>query len=144
MQWKTPELPRPKKACMSKSKIKVMLIAFFNQKGMVHHKFVPEDEIVNQHFYQQVLICLHNQVRCSRWELWSDKSWLFYHDTAPAHKAISVRQLLIKTQITALDHLPISQISRPGEFWLFSRPKAVMKKTHFSSLQGADKVLGQH
>ena len=39
MQWKTTELLRPKKAHMSKSKIKVMLIAFFDQKGMVHHEF---------------------------------------------------------------------------------------------------------
>ena len=62
MQWKTAESPRPKKVHMSKSKIKVMLIAFFNQKGMVHHEFVPEGETVNQHFYQQVLIHLHNPV----------------------------------------------------------------------------------
>ena len=58
IQWKIAESPRPKKAQMSKSKIKVRLIAFFNQKGMVHHEFVPEDETVNQHF----LIRLHNQV----------------------------------------------------------------------------------
>ena len=37
MQWKTAKSPRPKKAHLSKSKIKVMLITFFNQKGMVHH-----------------------------------------------------------------------------------------------------------
>ena len=45
MQWKTAGSPRPKKARMSKSKIKVMLIAFFDQKGLVHHEFVPEGEI---------------------------------------------------------------------------------------------------
>ena len=39
MQWKTAESLRPKKVRMSKLKIKVMLIAFFNQKCMVHHKF---------------------------------------------------------------------------------------------------------
>ena len=33
MQWKTAESPRPKKACISKQKIKVMLITFFSQKG---------------------------------------------------------------------------------------------------------------
>ena len=36
MQWKSVESPRPKKTCMSKLKIKVMLIVF-NQKDMVHH-----------------------------------------------------------------------------------------------------------
>ena len=104
MQCKTAELPRPKKAHMSKSKIKVILIAFFNQKGIVYHEFVPVGETVNRHFYQQVLICLHNQVRHSRQELWSDKSWLFHNDNKPTHKAISVRQLLVKKEITALHH----------------------------------------
>ena len=126
--------PDPRKR-LSKSKIKVMLIAFFDQKGMVHHKFVPEGETVNQHFYQQVLICLHNQIQCIRWELWSDKSWLLHHDNASANKAISVRQLLVKKQITALYHPPYSSDLVPCDFWLFSRLKAVMKGTHFSSLE---------
>ena len=52
MQWKAAESTRPKKTRLSKSKIKVMLIAFFDQKDMVHHEFVPEGETVNQHFYQ--------------------------------------------------------------------------------------------
>ena len=89
MQWNTAESPRPKKVCMSKSKIKVILITFFDQKSMVHHKFVPEGKTVNQHFYQQVLICLHNQVQCSKQELLSDKSWLLHHDNTFAHKAIN-------------------------------------------------------
>ena len=53
MQWNhlDTESPRCKKAHMSKSKIKVMLIAFFNQNGIIYHKFMPEGETVNQHFY---------------------------------------------------------------------------------------------
>ena len=47
MQWKIAESPKPKKAHMSKSKIKVILIPFFDQKGMVHYEFVPEGETVN-------------------------------------------------------------------------------------------------
>ena len=74
MLWKTATSPRPKKARMSKSKIKVMLIAFFDQRGLVHHQFVPAGETVNQHFYQQVIIRLYNRVRRSRRTLWSDKS----------------------------------------------------------------------
>ena len=35
MQWKTAESQRSKKVRVSKSKIKVMLIDFFNQKGML-------------------------------------------------------------------------------------------------------------
>ena len=112
---------------MSKSKIKVMLIAFFDQKGMVHYEFVAKSETVNQHFYQQLLICLHNQVRCSRWE--------FRVTSHGFSKAISVRQLLVKKQITALDHPPFSPDLVPCDFWLFPRLKAVMKETHFLSLE---------
>ena len=61
MQWKTAESPRTKKVRMSKSKIKVMLITFFLIRGMVHHEFVPEGETVNQYFYQQIFIHLHNK-----------------------------------------------------------------------------------
>ena len=65
-QRKTAESPRPKKVRMSKSKIKYMLITFFDQKGLVHHEFEPEGETVNQYFYQQVLIRPHDQVRRTR------------------------------------------------------------------------------
>ena len=140
MQWKTAESLRPKKAHMSKSKIKVMLITFFDQKGMVHYEFVPEGEIVNQHFYQQVLICLHNRVQCSWQELWSDKSWLLHHDNAPIHKAISVRQLLVKNSFWSKTnnsslHPPYSPDLALCGFWLFPRLKVVMKGTHFLSLE---------
>ena len=126
MEWKTTESPRTKKARMSKSKIKIMLITFFNQKSMVYYEFVPECEIVNQHFYQQVLIC-SLRVQCSRQELWSDKSWLLHHDNAPAHKAISVRLLLVKKQTTAINHPPYSPDLVSCHFWLFLKLKAVMK-----------------
>ena len=135
MQWKTAESPRSKKARISKSKIKVILIAFFNQKVMVNHEFVPEEKTANKNFHNQVLIRLHNRVRRSRRELWSYKSRLLHYDNAPAHKTISVRQLLVKKQITALDHPPYFPDLAPCDFWLFPRLKAVMKGTHFLSLE---------
>ena len=47
-QWKTPTLPRPKKAHMQQLQVKVMLITFFDHHGMVHHEFVPQGQTVNQ------------------------------------------------------------------------------------------------
>jgi len=35
-QWKSPGSPRPKKARMQKSKLKTMLICFFDQEGIIH------------------------------------------------------------------------------------------------------------
>ena len=68
-------------------------------------------------------------------ELLSDKSWLLHRDNAPAHKAISVRQLLVKKQITALDHPPYFPDLAPCDFWIFPKLKAMMKGTHFLSLE---------
>ena len=59
LQWKTAASPRPKKARMSKSKIKMMLITFFDQRGLVHHEFVPEGQTVNQYIYKEVLAWLY-------------------------------------------------------------------------------------
>ena len=36
LEWKSPMSPRPKKARMSKSKVKVMLIIFFDVRRIVH------------------------------------------------------------------------------------------------------------
>ena len=36
---------------------------FFDQKGLVHHEFVPEGQTVNQHFYKEVLGRLHDRVQ---------------------------------------------------------------------------------
>ena len=41
-EWHTAASPRPKKARMSKSRMKAMLIVFFDAKGVVHYEFVPD------------------------------------------------------------------------------------------------------
>jgi len=45
-EWHTANSPRPKKARTSKSKIKSMLICFFDSQGIVHKEFVPPGQTV--------------------------------------------------------------------------------------------------
>jgi hypothetical protein len=45
----------PKKAWMSKSKIKIMLIYFFDNRGLIHFEFIPEGTTVNRTFYMEML-----------------------------------------------------------------------------------------
>ncbi|XP_071879535.1 protein GVQW3-like [Anas platyrhynchos] len=54
-EWHTPVSPRPKKARMSKSKQKSMLICFFDRHGVIHKEFVPPGQTVNAVFYVEVL-----------------------------------------------------------------------------------------
>ena len=43
---------RPKKACMSRSRVKTMIIVFFDSHGIVHNEFVPPGKTVNHAFYK--------------------------------------------------------------------------------------------
>ena len=54
-EWHTANSSHPKKARMSKSKIKSMLICFFDSQGIVHKEFVPPGQTVNQTFYREAL-----------------------------------------------------------------------------------------
>ena len=45
----------PKKAHMSKSRVKTMIIVFFDSRGIVHKEFVPPGQTVNHTFYKDVL-----------------------------------------------------------------------------------------
>jgi len=62
-QWKTANSPQPKKFRRSKSRVKTMLLTFFDIRGIVHYEFVPTGQIVNQVYYFEVLEGLHEKVR---------------------------------------------------------------------------------
>ncbi|KAG7170895.1 Mariner Mos1 transposase-like 4 [Homarus americanus] len=55
IQWKSPTSPRPKKAHMSRSKFKAMLIVFFDIQGIVMAEWVPSSQTVNQQYDIEVL-----------------------------------------------------------------------------------------
>ena len=50
------------KARISRSKIKVMLVVFLGEKGIVRHEFVRHGQMVNKQLYQEVLVCLRDAV----------------------------------------------------------------------------------
>jgi hypothetical protein len=54
-QWKSPNSPRPKKARQIKSKVKGMIIIFFDIKKIVHKEFNMAGQTVNFTYYCDVL-----------------------------------------------------------------------------------------
>ena len=54
-QRKSPALPRSKKARMSKSKVKMMLVTFFDIKGIIYFKYLPQGQTVNQYLFKEIL-----------------------------------------------------------------------------------------
>jgi len=57
-EWKSPTSSNSKKVRLQKSKVKKMLVCFYDSKGIIHHEFVPERQTVTGSFYLSVLECL--------------------------------------------------------------------------------------
>jgi len=55
-------IPHEEKFRCSKPKVKRMLLTFFVIRGIVHYKFVPTGQTVNQVYYLEVLERLHEKV----------------------------------------------------------------------------------
>ena len=88
-EWHTSASPRPKKAKMSKSKIKSTLICFFDSQGIVHTEFVPQGQTVNQFYYREILERLRKRVARVRPSI--ANNWMLHRDNAPCHMAICDR-----------------------------------------------------
>jgi len=72
-EWKSPASPKGKKVHLQKSKVKIMLVCFYDSKGIIHHEFVPEGQTVTGSFYLSVLECLWKRF-CRVWPEYSASS----------------------------------------------------------------------
>ena len=95
-QWKGPSSPGPKKGRQVRGKTKVMLLAFFDSEGIVHHEYAPDGQTINKDFYLEVLRRLRGSVRRKQPEKWRDGNCIKHHDIAPAHTSHPVQQFLAK------------------------------------------------
>ena len=86
--------PRKKKLKFETSRIKNMLINFFDSQGAVHIEFISEVKTVNAEFYKGVIDRLLKHVQRVRPAAFCSRDCFFLHDNAPAHKAASVYQFL--------------------------------------------------
>jgi len=133
-EWHTSHSPRSKKAQMSKSRVKSMLIiSFFDSKGIVHKEFVPPRQTVNQTFYLQVLECLRNRVVRVHHEI--ANTWFLRHNNVPCHTSFAVREFLAQHNITTLPHPPYSLDLAPCNFFLFPKLKTHLEGHHFGTVE---------
>ncbi|UYV77378.1 hypothetical protein LAZ67_15000787 [Cordylochernes scorpioides] len=131
VQWLEPGEPRFKKARMIKSKLKCLLITFFDVKGLVHYEFLPEGQTINRHYYIDVLRRLREALRQKRPEKWHQKNWFLHHDNARPHTAVTVQLYLAKHGIALLPQPPYSPVLAPGDFFLYPKSKKVLKGRRF-------------
>jgi hypothetical protein len=73
--------PRPKKAQQVQSKVKVLLTVFFYYRGIVHHSYAPEGQIINKEYYLEVIRHFPDAVLCKKRDPWASRNWQLHHDT---------------------------------------------------------------
>jgi hypothetical protein len=61
-EWHMKSSPCPKKARMSRSRVKTMIV-FVDSRGIVHKEFVPPGQTVHHAFYKDVLQGLQKRVQ---------------------------------------------------------------------------------
>jgi len=105
-----------KKGHRVRSKTKVMLLAFFDSEGIVHHEYAPDGQTINKEFYLEVLRRLRESVRRKRREKWRDGDWILHHDNAPAHTSHLVQRCLAKHGTAQLQQPPYSPDLTPCDF----------------------------
>jgi len=104
---------------------------FFYVHEIVHAKFLPQGQIINQLVYKNILQRLMRLVREKRRELWITTSWLLHHDNAPAHNTLGIREFLAKNNNAVLEQPPYFPDLAPCDFFLFPKLNEVIKGTRF-------------
>lgn len=140
-EWRSPSSPRQKKFRFEKSKIKVMLIAFFDCDGLIHHEFLPPNMTINGQFYTEVLDRLRKRIRRVRPHFQQNGSWLLLHDNARPHIALPVRRFLAQHGVVEMQHPPYSPDLAPADFFLFPKLKNSLKGTRFQDVEAIKKTV---
>ncbi|UYV64691.1 hypothetical protein LAZ67_3001672 [Cordylochernes scorpioides] len=131
--WHTKSSPRAKKARMSKSRIKMMIIVFFDIRGIDHCEFVPQGQTVNSAFYLEVLRRLKRRIARVRTDI--KDTVKLHHDNATSHTAFIITNFLARSNTSVIPHPPYSPDLAPCDFFLFPRPKREMKGKHWETVE---------
>lgn len=121
------EQAKSMKTHATKPKVKTMLIAFFDSRGMVHQEFVPQGQTINGLFYRDVMNRLLKQIQRVRSELYRSNKWFLLHDNSPAHLSIVVSQFLVTKNVNIITHPSYSPDLAPADFFLFPKLKLAME-----------------
>jgi len=140
--WVGETSPRPKNLRFQKSRVKNMLVIFFDWQGVIHKEFDPEGETVNAVYYKGVMERLLNRIRRVRLGMCEPGDWFLLHDNAPSHNATIVKQFLAQRKMTVLDHPPYSPDLAPADCFLFPKVKpTVWMSEIFDSISDIQTVV---
>jgi len=134
-EWKSPASPKGKKFNLQKSKVKNMLVCFYNSKEIIHHEFVPGGQTLTGSFYLSVLERLWKRICHVQPEYSAPGSWFLLHENAPVHRAVAVQEFLVRKQVCVFHQSSYSPDLYLCDYFLFPKLKLPLKGRLFEEVQ---------
>ncbi len=113
---------------------KVMLVSFFDSKGMVYYEYVLHPQTMNQQHFRAVFRRFDAEQQWQRPHSTVHGRKFLHMDNAPAHKANLTLQLIQQLGWTRLPQPACSPDLAPSDFWLFHRLKRNLRGVRFPSI----------
>ncbi len=132
--WLRKNEHRPAKPRPNLRITRLMLVCFFDARGIVHREYVARGLGVGAAVYLQIMRNLRCSLRRCRPNMWMMGRWYLQHDGAPAHRANLVINYLRQNHTQVLTHPAYSPDVTPADYWLFSRVKKHLKGRHFADM----------
>lgn len=135
-QWLGAGETRPVHPRRTLSIKKILLVVFFNFKGMIHYGFLKQGTIDTATFIQilgRFWTALLNKRPCQKRSL--------HMDNAPAHMSRDTRLHLLLTGQKTLAHPALSPDLAPSDFWLFPTIKKPLRGHKFRDLDSLEEAV---
>jgi len=132
MEWRHSGSPRPKKFRVQKFAEKFLASIFWDQDGILLIDCLPKGHTIKAEYYSSLLAQLKDILKDKRRGKVT-KEVLFFHDNAPAHRALASQKKLAYLGFQFLDHPPYSPDLAPSDYHPFPGLKKQLKGRHFSS-----------
>jgi len=124
--------PRRERFRVQKSTGKFLTSIFWDQDSILLIDYLPNGQTINAEYYISLLVQLKDILKEKRRGKVT-KVVLFWHDNAPAHRALATQKKLAYLGFQCLDHLPYFLDLAPSDYHLFPGLKKRLKGRHFSS-----------
>jgi len=140
-EWVGEHSPGPKKLRFQKSKVKTMLIVFFDKQGIVHKEFVQEGCTVNAEYYKGVSDHLISRIRRVRSALYRMRDFFLLHDNAPGAFGSKNSTLSDSKTSSNIESPPYSPDLSSPDYVLFPKVKLQLKGARFDTTEEIQKAV---
>ncbi len=140
-QWVLKGSAHPVKFKRTRATGKVLVITFFDHRGLVHWEFL-RGQTVNRYNFIQILHRMRLAVAVKRPRIL--RTFVLHMDNAPAHCARLTKIFLQRMNIAVMPHPPYSPDLAPNDFFFYPTPKLPMRGLRFQTLDDLEDAVDDH